>query len=85
MIRFVTIAKRGGLTSCLGDRLAFSRHGANVIKRELEDMRTAENDVTISQLKMAVDKTISEELEPGEDIYILYLGKLTLSSLWKYY
>lgn len=76
MIRFATIAKRGGLTSTLGDRLAFSRHGAGVIKGELENMRTDENEDTIKQLQKAVDDTISEGLKPGEDFYILYLGKM---------
>ena len=47
MIQFVTESKRGGLTSVLGDRLAFSRYGSSVVKETLERMRDEEGQVDL--------------------------------------
>lgn len=73
MIQFVNQSKRGGMTSVLGERLAFSRYGSEVVKGCLENMKDEVNAVTISQLKRAVDETIKRELKPDQDFYILYL------------
>ena len=81
MIQFVTESKRGGLTSVLGDRLAFSRYGSGVVKDTLEQMRDEENGITIDQLKKAVEQTIDDDLKPGEDYHILYLDANNLYGL----
>ena len=80
MIQFVNQSKRGGLTSVLGDRLAFSRYGSQVVKECLDNMKDDLNEVTIHQLKQALDVTISE-LKPDEDYYLLYLDANNLYGL----
>ena len=79
-IQFVNQSKRGGLTSVLADRLAFSRYGSEVVKEALDNMKDDLNEVTIHQLKQAVDVTISE-LKPDEDYYLLYLDANNLYGL----
>lgn len=81
MLQFVNQSKRGGMTSVLSDRLAFSRRGAEVVKECLQNMETKENAVTIAQLKSAVDETLKEELQPNEDYYLLYLDANNLYGL----
>ena len=51
-----------------------------MVKEALDNMKDDLNEVTIHQLKQAVDVTISE-LKPDEDYYLLYLDANNLYGL----
>ena len=72
MIDFVSKAKRGGITSTLGTRLAFSRSGAKDVKEAIRKMKD-QDPKTIRNLCNSVDKSLKKELKEGEDYAILYL------------
>ena len=73
MLKFVSQAKRGGLTSIMSERLCYSRKGAKIVKESLNQLKTRENAYLIDQLKKATDEKIKDELKKDEDYHILYL------------
>ena len=80
MIKFVSAAKRGGITSTLGTRLVYSRKGAEDVKKALDKL-TDQNIETIKSLQKAVDDALAEELTKDEDYVILYLDANNLYGL----
>ena len=43
MLKFVSQAKRGGLTSIMGEKLSYSRKGVEIVKQSLDQLKTKEN------------------------------------------
>ena len=72
MIDFVSAAKRGGLTSTLGTRLAYTREGAKDVKEAIGKIKD-QDPRTINNLKEAIDEALKKELKSDENYAILYL------------
>ena len=69
----------------LGDRLCFSRSGAETLKNTLDTMKDEYSQKTIDSIKCAIDETLIKELKDGEDFAILYLDAVSSKySIYKY-